>query len=170
MNTILIGLGTNLGDKKANLTQALRLMRVTGFEILKQSPLYETKPWGYANQDDFWNMTVLTRTAMEPYEALEALQKIENALGRVREGAVRFGPRTLDLDILDIKGLVSDDERLTLPHPRLGIRAFVLAPLCMMDENYVFADGKKARALYEALSDEEKASVKRLNDKIGDNS
>lgn len=170
MNTILIGLGTNLGDKKANLTQALRLMRKASFEILKQSPLYETKPWGYLNQDDFWNMTVLARTAKEPYEALEALQKIETFLGRVRDGAVRFGPRTLDLDILDIQGLVSNDERLTLPHPRLGVRAFVLAPLCMMDKDYVFADGQSARALYEALSAGEKASVKQLIDEIGDNS
>ncbi len=170
MITILVGLGTNLGDKKANLSKALCLLRAEGFEILKKSPLYETKPWGYAQQDDFWNMIVLANANKEPQEALEALQKIENALGRVRDGAVRFGPRTMDLDILDIKGVLSDDEHLTLPHPRLEQRAFVLAPLCQMDENYEFANKKTAKALFERLSDDEKFSVKRLDDEIGENS
>jgi 2-amino-4-hydroxy-6-hydroxymethyldihydropteridine diphosphokinase len=123
-----LGLGGNVGDVRAAFTRALAaLADAPGVEILRKSSLYRTAPWGPVAQPPFLNMAVLVRTTLSPHHLLDLCLSIERQEGRVR--AERFGPRTLDVDILAFGGLVLSDERLTLPHPRLLERAFALVPL-----------------------------------------
>jgi 2-amino-4-hydroxy-6-hydroxymethyldihydropteridine diphosphokinase len=123
-----LGLGGNVGDVRAAFTRALAaLTDAPGVEVLRKSSLYRTAPWGPVAQPPFLNMAVLVRTTLSPHRLLDLCLSIERQEGRVR--AERFGPRTLDVDILAFGELVLSDERLTLPHPRLLERAFALVPL-----------------------------------------
>ncbi len=96
-------------------------------EVVRVSSVYETDPVGYEDQPPFMNIVVEVEAKMSPHELLTACQSIEAALGRVR--TIRWGPRTIDLDIVLIDDVIVDDERLTVPHPRMAERAFVLVPL-----------------------------------------
>jgi 2-amino-4-hydroxy-6-hydroxymethyldihydropteridine diphosphokinase len=124
-----IALGSNLGDARAQVQHAFdALARLPGTRLLAHSPLYLTPPWGVLEQPPFVNAAAHIDTTLSPHELLDALLAIERAAGRVRDGE-RWGPRTLDLDVLHINGVTLSDERLTLPHPRIRERAFVLLPL-----------------------------------------
>lgn len=126
MARVAIGLGANLGDRLETLREAARRIERVA-PVLARSSVYETAPVGGPPQGDFLNAAVLL-DASPPWEALlDALQAIEHELGRVR--TVRDGPRTIDLDVLWIEGVVVDTSRLVVPHPRLPLRAFALAPL-----------------------------------------
>jgi 2-amino-4-hydroxy-6-hydroxymethyldihydropteridine diphosphokinase len=123
-----IALGSNIGDREKNLRAALKKIDVSGgLRITGISNLYETEPVGYREQGRFLNMACKITTSMEPLTLLSLLQKIEDELGRKR--TVHWGPRTIDLDILlfDNRKIIS--AVLTIPHPRMFERAFVLAPL-----------------------------------------
>jgi len=123
-----LGLGGNVGDVRAAFARALAaLAAAPSLELLRKSSLYRTEPWGPVAQPPFLNMAVLVRTTLSPHQLLDLCLSIERQEGRVR--AERFGPRTLDVDILSFGELVLSDERLTLPHPRLLERAFALVPL-----------------------------------------
>ncbi len=126
MKTIYIALGTNLGNRPANLRSAIASFSPT-LEIIHESTIYETPPWGYTDQPAFLNMVVKAKTRLEPYMLLSYLKEKEKTLGRVKN--FRNGPRHIDLDILFYDTLVLNEEKLTLPHPRLHERAFVLVPL-----------------------------------------
>jgi 2-amino-4-hydroxy-6-hydroxymethyldihydropteridine diphosphokinase len=121
-----IGLGSNLGDRAAHLHAALDRLRTRG-TVEAVSPFLETDPVGYAEQPRFLNAAVRLRTTLPPDDLLRALLSIETTLGRVR--TVRWGPRTIDLDLLLYDDLVRDDPGLTIPHPRMHERRFVLEPL-----------------------------------------
>src|ERR671931_468485 len=121
-----IGLGSNLGDRAAHLRAALDHLGTLG-TVEAVSPFLETDPVGYAEQPRFLNAAVRLRTTLSPHALLRALLSIETALGRVR--TVRWGPRTIDLDLLLYDDLVRDDPGLTVPHPRMHERRFVLQPL-----------------------------------------
>ena len=122
-----IGLGSNLGDRAANLAEARRRLNETG-QIVAASSIYETEPWGVApGQPDYLNQVVSLVTALAPAKLLEALLKIEQVMGRVR--AAPGDPRLIDLDLLLYGDFVFDEPGLTLPHPRMCDRAFVLTPL-----------------------------------------
>jgi 2-amino-4-hydroxy-6-hydroxymethyldihydropteridine diphosphokinase len=124
-----IALGSNLGDARGHVLGALdAIARLPGVRVLARSPLYLTPPWGVLAQPPFVNAVVHVDTALAPQELLDVLLAIERAAGRVRDGE-RWGPRTLDLDVLHMDGVERSDERLTLPHPRIRERAFVLLPL-----------------------------------------
>ena len=126
---------------------------------LKKSNLYETKAWGYTDQADFLNMCVEIETSLAPYDLLSICQDIENKLNRVR--VIRWGPRTIDVDVLFYDDIVSDDEKLLIPHPRIKERAFVLVPL--MDLNKELSiDGKTIGAYLNDLSQEERDEVKKF--------
>ncbi len=127
MPTILLALGTNLGDRVANLARARDLLAQT---ILIQaiSPIYETEPWGVLDQPMFLNQTLQGETDLDPEALLDLAKDIERAMGRIF-GEVRYGPRIIDVDILAYEDLVFKSPRLTIPHPRLPERAFVLVPL-----------------------------------------
>lgn len=126
MANVFIALGGNIGDRSANLAAALERLAVL-MTIEKRSAVYETAPKYVTDQPAFLNMAVVGETELAPESLLDALKDIEQALGRV-EGQ-RFGPRPIDLDILFYDDLQIDTPRLTVPHPRLHERRFVLAPL-----------------------------------------
>jgi 2-amino-4-hydroxy-6-hydroxymethyldihydropteridine diphosphokinase len=123
----VLSVGANLGDRLGTLqgcVQAIARLRDT--DVVAVSPVYETAPVGGPPQPDYLNAVLLIQTGLPPRDLLAAIYAIEADFGRVR--AERFGPRTLDVDIIDYAGQVSGDPALTLPHPRAHERAFVLAP------------------------------------------
>lgn len=124
-----VGIGSNLDDPSSQARRAFQaLAALPASRCVARSPLYRTTPvGGPPGQPDYLNAVVALDTALDPDALLAALQEIENAQGRIRN--VRWGPRTLDLDLLLYGSLIRDDPRLTLPHPRLHERAFVLYPL-----------------------------------------
>ena len=122
-----LGLGSNLGDKRANIAAAIERLRRGGVEILARSADYRTEPWGPVAQDWFVNACVLARTDLSPEALLALCQRVEKDLGRVRD--VRYGPRIIDVDILTYDDVVREDPGLTLPHPQMLERSFVLVPL-----------------------------------------
>jgi 2-amino-4-hydroxy-6-hydroxymethyldihydropteridine diphosphokinase len=124
-----IALGSNLGDARAQVLDAFEaLARLPGTRLLARSPLYLTPPWGVLDQPPFVNAVAQVDTTLPPHALLDELLVIERAAGRVRDGE-RWGPRTLDLDVLHMDAVVLSDQRLSLPHPRIRERAFVLLPL-----------------------------------------
>jgi 2-amino-4-hydroxy-6-hydroxymethyldihydropteridine diphosphokinase len=130
MAEVYLGLGSNLGDKAENLRLALRSLtsaRGSSVTLVAVSSLYRTEPVGYLNQDWFLNAAAHVDTLLSPRELLNRLISIERELGRVR--TVRNGPRSIDLDILLWDELIVDEDDLSIPHPRLLERLFVLEPL-----------------------------------------
>ena len=126
--TVYVGVGSNMGDRLENLRAAVGdLARSPDVRVVRSSSVYETAPVGGPEQGDFLNAVVEISTELEPHALLEALQRIESELGRVR--AERFGPRTIDLDLLLYDDEEIDDPHLTVPHPRMRERAFVVVPL-----------------------------------------
>ncbi len=126
--TAFIGLGSNLDDPKAQITRALvELSALPGTRVLAQSALYRTPPMGPSEQPDYINAVAKLETHLEPLMLLDALQALERSHHRVRE--FHWGPRTLDLDILIVDQRLLTSERLTLPHPGIAERAFVVIPL-----------------------------------------
>ncbi len=123
---IYLALGSNLEDRQANLRQALMSL-APGVEVLERSPIYETEPWGYQDQPRYLNQVVSGTTRLAPLALLQHLKSIEVSLGRTP--SFRYGPRLIDLDILFYDDLVLESDELTIPHPRLTERAFVLVPL-----------------------------------------
>lgn len=128
MTLAYVALGSNLGDPQQQLLKAMdALAALPGTRLLQRSSLYCTPPWGVLAQPPFVNAVVQLDTELSPHALLDALLAIEQQAGRVR--AERNGPRMLDLDLLHVDGVQLDDTRLTLPHPRMAERAFVLLPL-----------------------------------------
>lgn len=123
-----IALGANLGEREQTLHEAIqRLHQHDHIDVLRCSGIYETAPVGYVDQPAFYNMVIAVRTTLQPEQLLDIMLDIENILGRVRD--IRWGPRTVDLDLLWMKNVSLNTERLQLPHPRMYERAFVLVPL-----------------------------------------
>jgi 2-amino-4-hydroxy-6-hydroxymethyldihydropteridine diphosphokinase len=123
----VLALGSNLGDRLGTLQGCVQAIGgLPDTDVLAISPVYETVPVGGPAQPDYLNAVLIVQTGLRPRELLEAAHRIEADLGRVR--AERFGPRTLDIDVIGYDGEVSADPALTLPHPRAHERAFVLAP------------------------------------------
>jgi 2-amino-4-hydroxy-6-hydroxymethyldihydropteridine diphosphokinase len=123
-----LGLGSNLGDKRAMLLRALDGLAATpGLRVVARSGFYRTPPWGDTNQDWFLNAAASVETDLAPHALLAAALAVERALGRVRER--KWGPRTIDIDVLLFEGQTVHDPDLVLPHPHLMERAFVLKPL-----------------------------------------
>ena len=120
-----LSLGSNVGDRAAHLAHGVAL--VAGADDFRTSLVYETEPLGGVAQDDFWNLVLELATEASPRELLERARLAEAAEGRTRD--VRWGPRTLDVDVLLVGEQTSDGPELILPHPRLGERSFVLVPL-----------------------------------------
>lgn len=132
MTIVYIGLGSNLGSPRRHIISAIQSLGEIQFtSVTSSSSLYKSKPLGTQNQDDYVNAVVKIETDLEGIELLDCLQAIENDHGRVRNE--RWGPRTLDLDILMFGDDVIQNDRLTVPHPELTKRSFVLVPLVEID-------------------------------------
>lgn len=127
--TAFIGLGGNLGDVCTRLHAAIAALDASpGLRVTGRSRLFSTPPWGQLDQPDFVNAAIAVSTTLTPHALLDTLLSVEHAFGRVREGE-RWGPRSLDLDLLAFGDATIADDRLTVPHPRMTERAFVLLPL-----------------------------------------
>lgn len=128
MTDVFLGLGSNVGDRENQLKEAIRLLdEQSGIKVVKVSSFYETEPVGYVDQPDFLNLCVEIQTELSPKAVLERGLAIEQQLHRVRKA--RWGPRTLDIDILLYGDQIIEEQDLTIPHPRMTERAFVLIPL-----------------------------------------
>lgn len=155
-NRAYIGLGSNMGDKKAYMDMAVKaLSSDENIRLLKTAGYIETKPYGYEEQDNFLNSVSEIDTLYSPCELLDKLHSIEALAGRERK--VHWGPRTLDLDILLYENVIMNDERLTIPHRDMANREFVLEPLCRIApyaKNPL--TGKSAGEMYEEIKRAEK--------------
>ncbi|MEY4480527.1 MAG: 2-amino-4-hydroxy-6-hydroxymethyldihydropteridine diphosphokinase [Bacillota bacterium] len=137
--TAYIGLGSNLGDREQTLMDAVKhIHQLEGVAVAYCSSLYETDPVGNVNQPAFLNMVIRVKTSLDPDVLLQQMLAVELQLGRVRE--VHWGPRTIDLDLLRVDDKIINTELLTLPHPFMRERAFVLVPLleCCSTEDETF--------------------------------
>lgn len=144
-----IGLGGNVGDVRAAMVAALEdLDSTNGISVGRVSRLYATPPWGLKNQPDFLNAAAELEVRVDPFALLQACQDAERALKRER--TVRWGPRTIDLDILAIDGVTLNEQRLTVPHPRLTERAFALAPLADLAPDLAISGQSVAELLGQA--------------------
>ncbi len=147
-----LGLGSNLGDRLATLQRAVDLLaEEPGINVQRTSRVWETDPVGGPEQPDFLNVVAEIDTALEPHDLLEAVNRIEATLARTRD--VRWGARTIDIDILLMGGLTIHDDRLTVPHPRMHQRAFVVMPLLELIPDPMLPDG--TRILDVRLPDQE---------------
>ena len=132
-----LGLGGNLGDPLRQIEAAIdSLEEHSDIEVLQRSSCYRTPPWGDTRQDAFINAVVLIETTVEPLELLRLVQDIEHRLGRTRSDR-RWGPRSMDIDLLLCDGRTMNTTELILPHPRMHQRAFVLVPMAEIDSSVV---------------------------------
>ncbi len=155
-HAIYLALGTNLGDRLANLRTAIAAL-THAVTVLAESPVYETPPWGVMDQPDFLNMVLKGSTHLASPALLVHLKRLETQLGRAP--SIRYGPRLIDVDILFYDDLVLNTTDLIIPHPRLHERAFVLVPLMDLAPDFVHpVFGKTIRELLTAL---DTAGVKR---------
>ena len=128
MSIVYVGIGSNLGDREKNCLQSVDVLERNGIVVRQRSSLYETMPWGVRDQPLFLNMVIEVETELKPQELLELLKNVEIEVGR--EKSARWGPRAIDLDILLYDDISLDKDTLTIPHPFLHKRDFVLIPLC----------------------------------------
>jgi 2-amino-4-hydroxy-6-hydroxymethyldihydropteridine diphosphokinase len=160
MTRAVLSLGSNLGDRLAHLRAA-----VAGFAdvLIAASPVYETAPWGGVEQDDYLNAVLLVNDpGTDARGWLRHGQTLEDASGRVRD--VRWGPRTLDVDVVTVDGVISDDPELLLPHPGTPDRATVLRPWLDVDPAAVLPGHGPVAALLAALGPEAEAGMRRRDD------
>jgi 2-amino-4-hydroxy-6-hydroxymethyldihydropteridine diphosphokinase len=147
-----LGLGSNEGDRLANLRAARDALPRHGVEVLAASPVYQTEPQGeVTDQPDFLNACLRVRTRLGPEALLDACKRVEGELGRAR-GGVRHGPRPIDVDVLLLGDLEYRSERLTVPHPEVASRRFVLEPLLELDPELRLPDGTPLRDLLPAVA------------------
>ncbi len=155
MTVAYIGLGSNMGDKLEYIQQANMLLKDTeGVHVLRSSSLYETKPYGNVNQDWFLNAVLELDTSLSAKDLLIVCQNIELRLGRIRNGADKWGPRTIDLDILFYGNDIIFTEELQIPHNEVHKRAFVLIPMKELNPEFVHPTiGSSMEELYNTLVD-----------------
>ncbi|MDS1003837.1 2-amino-4-hydroxy-6-hydroxymethyldihydropteridine diphosphokinase [Clostridium sporogenes] len=150
MHTVYVAFGSNIGEKENYIKRALEKIEEREIKIIKVSPIYETEPYGVLDQDSFLNGVVKIETNLTPENLIKELLLIEKQLDRVRER--RWGPRTIDLDIIFYDDLIINEKNLIIPHKDMGNREFVLKPLCDIDENFIHPVLKKSvRQLYDEL-------------------
>jgi 2-amino-4-hydroxy-6-hydroxymethyldihydropteridine diphosphokinase len=149
---ILLGLGSNMGEREQNLQKALGLLEEDGrVRIDKISSIYETVPFGVKDQADFLNMAALVQTCLAPEELLKKCLAAEQTMGRIRTR--HWGPRIIDIDILTYNAVQMDGPELTLPHPGLVHRPFVLIPLLEIAPKLCLANGRTVEELTAAPGD-----------------
>jgi 2-amino-4-hydroxy-6-hydroxymethyldihydropteridine diphosphokinase len=147
-----LGLGSNVGDRRANLQEAVGGLERREIEVLASSSVYETEPVGLVlDQPDFYNACLRIQTDLGPEELLDCCKAVERELGRTAQG-VRHGPRPIDVDLLLLGSLEHTSERLTLPHPEVRARRFVLVPLLELEPELSLPDGTDLRDALGTLS------------------
>lgn len=141
-HTAYVAVGSNMGDRHKNIRDALDIINVSSdCRVTKVSSMHETKPVGYLDQEDFLNGAIEVKTLLTPHELMDKLLETENVLKRER--VIRWGPRTIDLDIIFYDDLISYDDKIILPHPRMEERLFVLKPLSEIAPYFIHPVFKK---------------------------
>lgn len=164
MPEALVGLGGNLGDVQTTLDGAVRAFcDGSGVRLLARSSNYRTPPWGLEEQPPFINACIAVETDLTPRGLLDQAMRVEKLFGRDRTAATRWGPRTLDIDLLTYGDASLDEPGLTLPHPRMLERAFVLVPLLEIRPDAVVA----GRRLSEVLAGLDRTGIERLGERPG---
>ncbi len=135
MNIVFLLTGGNLGNRLENLDKAAAFIEQHCGTIQKKSSVYQTAAWGYAGQPDFYNQAIELHTLLEPDDLMRALLAVENTMGRKR--SIKMGPRTIDIDILLMNDMVYNSSIVTIPHPRMAERRFVLTPLAEIAGNII---------------------------------
>jgi 2-amino-4-hydroxy-6-hydroxymethyldihydropteridine diphosphokinase len=135
MNRLILGLGTNLGDKNSNLEEAIKQIESEIGRLKKKSSVYETQAWGVENQDNYYNMAVEIETRFWPFKVLKMILAIEEKMGRIR--SQKWESRIIDIDILFFNEISISSENLTIPHPYIQKRRFVLEPVCEITPDYL---------------------------------
>lgn len=159
MNKVFLLIGGNMGDRLQNLHQAIALISAACGPVIQQSAVYETAAWGKTDQPAFLNQALLLTTALTPHELITTLLSVEEKMGRLR--MEKNGPRVIDIDIIFYNDLVMHEPHLTIPHPQLQNRRFVLVPLCEIAPEFVHPVFHKTLAqLLAACGDE--LAVKKL--------
>jgi len=138
---VYLSLGTNLGNRAANLKEAISSLPPQ-MNVKAKSKVYETPPWGYTDQDNFLNQVVKAATYLEPEKLLKHIKRLEVAMGR--KASFRYGPRLIDIDILFYDDVVLETSSLTIPHPDLHERGFVLLPMMDIAPDFVHPLKKKS--------------------------
>jgi 2-amino-4-hydroxy-6-hydroxymethyldihydropteridine diphosphokinase len=157
-----LGLGSNVGDRRANLQAAVDALPEHGVRVLASSSTYDTEPVGEVlDQPEFLNAVIRIETELGPEALLDACKAVERDLGRDLEGGIRHGPRPIDVDLLLLGDLTYSSERLTLPHAQVTARRFVLVPLLELDPDVTLPDGTRAA---DATPDD--AAVRRLGEPL----
>ncbi len=136
MHKVYLGIGGNKGNKHVNFIKVARLTEERLGKILKSSSVYETPPWGFVADENFWNQVFLIKTTLAPQPLLDEIHRIEAEFGRKR-GSGGYASREMDIDILYYDSLIIENERLTVPHPQIGKRKFVLVPLVEIAPGFV---------------------------------
>jgi 2-amino-4-hydroxy-6-hydroxymethyldihydropteridine diphosphokinase len=145
-----LGLGSNIGARRAHLEEAIRALGAGPIEVLRSSSVYETEPIGLVlDQPEFLNACIRIKTELDPIGLLDACKRAERTVGRA-EGGVRHGPRVIDVDVLLLGSLTFASERMTLPHREVTSRRFVMVPLLELDPELVLPDGTRVA---DALAD-----------------
>jgi 2-amino-4-hydroxy-6-hydroxymethyldihydropteridine diphosphokinase len=150
-----LGLGSNVGDRRAQLERAAAALPGHAIDVLASSSVYETEPVGLVpDQRDFFNACLRVQTGLDPESLLAACKAVERELGR-EPGGLRHGPRPIDVDLLLLGGERFSSERLTLPHPEVRSRRFVLVPLLELESNLTLPDGERLDAVLDRLEGQE---------------
>jgi 2-amino-4-hydroxy-6-hydroxymethyldihydropteridine diphosphokinase len=142
MKIVFLGIGTNLGDRKNNISEAVGRIEEYIGRVAASSSIYETEPWGFQVEEEFLNIVVKVETRLEPSGLLGRILMIEALLGRIR-GEKQYSSRVIDIDILLYEDLILDELTLKIPHPLMHMRRFVLAPLCEIDPDIIHPVLKK---------------------------
>lgn len=154
-----IGIGSNIGDKIENCIMAIDMIdKINGCSVIKRSSFYRTEPVGFKDQNWFVNCVIMIDTVFSPFVLLQKLQEIEDIMGRERR--IKWGPRIIDLDILIFDGLIIRDKILTIPHPLMHKRRFVLVPMNQLAPDLVHPIfNKTIRELLSNIPDNEQTVV-----------
>mgnify|MGYP005847349077 CR=1 FL=1 len=158
MGGVFLGLGSNLGDRLGNLRKAVKGLEARGIKVRRASSAYETAPLSLEDQPNYMNAVLEVETSFPPEELLRVCQEVEASLGRVRRE--RWGPRGIDIDILLYGAETVDEAHLTVPHPRLTERLFVLAPLLEIEPDAALPDGGRLSVYLGAASNQKVRKVK----------
>jgi len=158
---VFLGLGTNLGDKEANLNLAILHLKAYDIKIIQSSRIYVSPPWGFDSKDEFYNVVLEVETKLNPFQLLIEIKGIELKMGRLVKTSQNYESRIIDIDIIDYNFEIINYEDLIIPHPHLTKRNFVILPLVEICPNYIHPVFKTL--LKDAIDEKMKNNIKFIN-------
>ncbi len=129
MNSVILLLGTNIGNRLENINSAIDLIKKSAGKVLNKSSIYETEPWGFSSDLAFYNIAILLETNLSPFELINNISIIEKTIGRERSNNTGYENRIIDIDIISFENIVINSPELEIPHPRMHLRKFTLLPI-----------------------------------------